>query len=568
MSQSHATRLLDVGPYTDLKIENISYDSKVLLGKEYTVSVQIDPAITNAAIYMEVTDECKPNLHFKCAKVNPSNPCLEKEVAVQLRHTANGVYQGKYTVTNSKAGHVTLSFYAISNGLHMVCFANEKFTEPPVEQRTDKVIKFEWEGEEILCAGRYDFVSMRWTGKLLITEEKEYYFQLLYDDNGKLFIDGIRLIGDFSSPGKDKVTKANKLLEVGEHELRLDLGEDKGGAEIKFNWLDPLGSGNYVSVPNENLACVVAIVASPLVEITCDKGFFISPDTKICEECGKGTYSDAEGVTACTKCGEGHYNDEEGSASPQKCRKCLEGTHGASVGAEKCEECPVGTYADERGLRECKPCPVGKYGNVTKLSQCVDCHEGTYNDMEGATQCKLCARGTFSATPGSVQCELCPKGTYNNKLGQESNSSCLNCPPMMYGDVPGLSQCKDCPIRSYVDDVKAQTCYPCNPLCNECYGDSNTECISCVEGTGALYIAPDTCECPNNFYYDEEDGRCRACHLFCLKCTGPSSDDCINCNTSVSLAVEGKPGTCVLDCDSGYYRDSSLCKGKLYKINS
>jgi len=169
----------------------------------------------------------------------------------------------------------------------------------------------------------------------------------------------------------------------------------------------------------------------------------------------------------------------------------------------------------------------------------ITCFLGHYFSVAMNT-CLKCSKGTYTNQYGLIECIMCDPGTFNE---EGRGITCKQCPAMTYGDRFGFTKCTPCP-----------------PLCSECFGPYNTQCNSCVESTGVLFISPNTCQCPDGTYYESYLDKCTHCHLLCSSCTGPSSTQCKGCNTPIAYEVESLPSLCVTECPESYYKDFSTCK--------
>lgn len=210
----------------------------------------------------------------------------------------------------------------------------------------------------------------------------------------------------------------------------------------------------------------------------------------------------------------------------------------------KCVSCVPGTYKELNGIGPCDKCFAGSYSKeieATSSTVCIPCPRGTYGKDEGATEC--------------VKCEA---GTYNNEIGRAE--SCLPCPLMTYNDYSGFSFCRDCPLGTYTEGIGSIECLLCDPLCDRCYGPLSTECYSCFDYFGVIYVNPNSCKCIEHYYYDELVTSCVECHLFCLDCFGSSSTQCYQCDTTISYEVFDEENKCVFECEIGYYRDDAICR--------
>eukprot|EP00826_Nyctotherus_ovalis_P007587 TRINITY_DN11916_c0_g1_i4.p1 TRINITY_DN11916_c0_g1~~TRINITY_DN11916_c0_g1_i4.p1 ORF type:complete len:573 (+),score=41.61 TRINITY_DN11916_c0_g1_i4:259-1977(+) len=509
-------RVLAVGEEVELEDAIIEYTTAALLGGENEVTVVTDPRKTGAVIYMNVTNTCRKDLHFNCVRHESTHPdykpnFISAPIVKQLEDLGNGKYRGIYKVDEPQEGYVTLSFYSISHGLHRVCYDGREYKEPPYAGLTDPKLFFDW-GREPICLDREDMMSIRWKGTLIIERNGHYKLRGRADDYLGIYIDGQLLIEELHAT-KDQERYTGVYLTAGEHDFEALFNEytAHGIAEL-FWWNENIS--DYEPIPSKSFSCVGSMWATENIVLTCILGYFFDHEAKTCVECPEGTYKEVIGPYDCDLCPRGTYN--EGKAATKR---------------SECKDCPAGSTSPpgSSSVRHCVPCPRGTYG----------------------------AR---SQAGNEYACEPCAAGTYNNEVGQASETSCLKCPVMSYGDREGLSSCKECLIKTYTEISGSTSCLPCDPLCNYCYGPLNTQCTACVESATVLYVAPDTCECPYRYYYDILSLQCEPCSVLCPSCFGPSSEQCYRCDAALSYEVEDRSNVCVPTCDDEYYKDSTLCK--------
>jgi hypothetical protein len=117
-------------------------------------------------------------------------------------------------------------------------FVNHAYT------RLDQTIDFDWgNGGPGGGMGGNTF-SIRWQGKILISEDDTYTFFLLIDDGGRLWIDGDLIIDEW----RDQVREfsAQKTLTRGLYDIRIDHYENGGAAQCRFRWSSTIFSKEVV----------------------------------------------------------------------------------------------------------------------------------------------------------------------------------------------------------------------------------------------------------------------------------------------------------------------------------
>jgi len=92
----------------------------------------------------------------------------------------NGVYRVSFTATRSGAYSMTVSL-ARAGGLYAEYFENVWFFYTPVVARIDAQIDFDWGLGEITPTAA-DYVSVRWTGRLLARFSEQHTFYADADD--------------------------------------------------------------------------------------------------------------------------------------------------------------------------------------------------------------------------------------------------------------------------------------------------------------------------------------------------------------------------------------------------
>ncbi|MCX7681532.1 MAG: PA14 domain-containing protein, partial [Anaerolineae bacterium] len=113
-------------------------------------------------------------------------------------------------------------------------YDNPHLSGRPVLVRTDPAVNFEW-GVGAPAEGLPgDGFSVRWT-RTLPLPAGHYRFSVRSDDGVRLWLDG-ELILDRWHSGSPYTHIAERTLEAGYHDLRIEHYEDKGSARIHFWW--------------------------------------------------------------------------------------------------------------------------------------------------------------------------------------------------------------------------------------------------------------------------------------------------------------------------------------------
>ena len=233
--------------------------------------------------------------------------------------------------------------------------------------------------------------------------------------------------------------------------------------------------------------------------------------------------SSPDWLTALSPCPRGQYLYGFRSLTDKDCRLCPADT--TSVNGFTCERCagPLEEpYFLDRSLCVCRPpavmlgegcvCPAGWAQNG---SACAMCPAGRYKARAGGGGCGKCEAGTYASSAGGTACEGCSAGLYSVGGGNASDST----------------GCVKCPLDGwYAPDRTQAVCVPCNRSCagvlgwtdaGPCpgAGDGWRVCEPCSGGLPGnatwLARAAGSCiyECDSGFYRDETGGggRCRPC---------------------------------------------------------
>ena len=167
----------------------------------------------------------------------------------------------------------------------------------------------------------------------------------------------------------------------------------------------------------------------------CPKGTYFNRNSQsgsACESCVSGQYQDQDSTlvtSGCKKCPPGKSTLSHTATSFDSCTDCPLGRFEYS-NTRICTDCGSGTYQNETGTIRCKRCPTGKYSTgLGKMSSsaCAFCSVGDYF-VSSSTSCKSCEAGKYQdqGNAAVVTCKNCPSGK-TSSARSTSSSSCVFC---------------------------------------------------------------------------------------------------------------------------------------------
>ena len=140
-------------------------------------------------------------------------------------------------------------------GLTGQYFRGRELAGEPLVTRIDPTVAFRWDRgaptDEPVARGELeaaraldgDSFSVRWSGTLVPPTSGEYELTLTANDGVRLFVDGQKLLEEWSETSVARAVSVRVALEAGrEHDLRLEYFEDVRDAEVRLGWRLP-GAG-------------------------------------------------------------------------------------------------------------------------------------------------------------------------------------------------------------------------------------------------------------------------------------------------------------------------------------
>jgi beta-glucosidase len=141
-------------------------------------------------------------------------------------------------------------------GLTGAYFRGRDLQGEPVLTRVDPTVAFRWDRgaptDELVARGELaaeralegDSFSVRWTGALVPPASGEYELTVTGNDGVRLFVDGRKVLEEWSETSVARAVSARVPLEAGrEHSLKLEYFEAARDAEVRLGWKPP-GAGS------------------------------------------------------------------------------------------------------------------------------------------------------------------------------------------------------------------------------------------------------------------------------------------------------------------------------------
>jgi hypothetical protein len=169
------------------------------------------------------------------------------------------------------------SWHAFQGGL-LGEYHSDAFFDKLTLSRIDRHVNFTW-GEGRLLPRGSDYISIRWSGAVLAEEDGVHEFQILSDDNSRLWLNGDLLIDHWHiqealyEPPRAVLLSADSLNDV-----VMEYRDIVGDAFARLMWKPPSAT-NFTVIPMVNLFSLYEVTNSPL-ELTVKSAATSAADTE------------------------------------------------------------------------------------------------------------------------------------------------------------------------------------------------------------------------------------------------------------------------------------------------
>jgi len=115
-------------------------------------------------------------------------------------------------------------------------FSNPDLSDSPLLLRNDPEINFDWNGASPGPGVPGQNFSVRWTRSQDFSKSRTYRFYVTVDDGARMWVDGDRIIDQWQD-GPARTFSADKFLDSGNHDLRVEYYNHRGDAVIHVWWV-------------------------------------------------------------------------------------------------------------------------------------------------------------------------------------------------------------------------------------------------------------------------------------------------------------------------------------------
>ncbi len=202
-------------------------------------------------IFLHATDVCRTNgVDFNCTRVLTTDPHYVNNMfaapfEVQMRDNGDGTYSANYSAP--KKGYVTIILYWMRNsGVYAEYYAGMYLEGNHIAARVDPGLSMNW-GSGIIVGAYYDYVSVRWVGKIRAPTSEKYTFSFSSDDRFWVLINSTNIGNSFTTWKGPVVGGYSPTLTKGEfYDVVVEWDEIWGVAYFILYWSTPAISGRVI----------------------------------------------------------------------------------------------------------------------------------------------------------------------------------------------------------------------------------------------------------------------------------------------------------------------------------
>ena len=151
-------------------------------------------------------------------------------------------------------------------GLSAEFFGNMNLSGEPVLRRVDPKVDFDWEGEPPAPGIRGTNFSIRWSGELVAPADGDYVLGGSADDGFRLFLEGEKIVDDWSIHDERSRTTKVHLLAGHSYRIVLEYYQAEGGSAARLIWYPPGLTAQAVDFAKRADAVVAVVGITPQLE--------------------------------------------------------------------------------------------------------------------------------------------------------------------------------------------------------------------------------------------------------------------------------------------------------------
>ena len=305
---------------------------------------------------------------------------------------------------------------------------------------------------------------------------------------------------------------------------------------------------SYVTSVSSNAKTAV-ITTAPGVMCSNGKYSSLSGSTYTCTQCptcpnvtnATSVLSGCGGTSAgtCTvACIQNYYASSTTNAGIVSACTACPSGSTSSAGSSTCS-CSAGYSQSGSGSSlSCTQCSAGYYA-AAGASQCTACPSGSTSSA-GSSTCSCSAGYSQSGSGSSLSCSQCSAGSYS----AAGASSCSQCSAGSYS-AAGASQCTACDTGTYQDQTGQTSC----KTCQTCPKTNVANATNVLSGCGNTSPGTCTIQCNSGYYASGmSSGIVTACSPVTQSCPASTSSYTVTTITETSTADK----QCTYTCNAGY----------------
>ncbi|NOK87191.1 MAG: hypothetical protein GFH26_640177n132 [Chloroflexi bacterium AL-N15] len=178
-------------------------------------------------------------------------PSLNTRPEYSIRLANQGTWEAATGYNDLQAQVTVGGGTAQTHGLRYDLFANTRLAGTPLVTGVDATVDWQWGTAAPSTGLPHDTFSVRWSGQVAAAQEGTYTFITSSDDGVRLWVNGQRLIDNWTNHAVTENRGSITLAAGQRYDLQLEYYEQSGQATIQLFW-EPPGQTRQI-IPSERL---------------------------------------------------------------------------------------------------------------------------------------------------------------------------------------------------------------------------------------------------------------------------------------------------------------------------